>query len=267
MITKKIGQAGHWLLYKIVGALAATGVHPNVLTFTGLVVNGWAAVLFARGRFPAAGAVMILAGVFDMTDGRVARAQGRVTTFGGFFDSVIDRYSDLVLYLGLLVYYARVDRFFYAILVGVAMAGSVMVSYARARAESLIPSCKAGFWERPERIVLLILGALRNRMAPALWLLAIGPTISVIQRIVHTWNEIQAGRLVDVIPRQAIAASPAAAVPAPSSALAPAEPVVNPAPVSAAPVAAARAAAAAQSQTQPAGAAEFTLHPAKPPGD
>ena len=200
-ITGVIGNAGHWLLYKIVGGLAATGIHPNVLTFTGLVVNLWAAVLFAAGRFQAAGAVMILAGVFDMTDGRVARAQGRVTTFGGFFDSVIDRYSDLVLFLGLLVYYARVNRFFYAVLVGVAMAGSVMVSYARARAESLIPSCKAGFWERPERIVLLILGALGNRVAPALWLLAIGPNISVIQRIVHTWKEIQAGNLVDVVPR------------------------------------------------------------------
>jgi len=256
MITEKIGKAGHWLLYKIVGGLAATGVHPNVLTFTGLVVNGWAAVLFAAGRFPAAGAVMILAGVFDMTDGRVARAQGRVTTFGGFFDSVIDRYSDQVLYLGLLVYYARVDRFFYAILVGVAMAGSVMVSYARARAESVIPSCKAGFWERPERIVLLILGALGNRMAPALWLLAIGPNISVIQRIVHTWNEIQAGRLVDVIPRQAAPPSPAIAAAPCESAV----PAASPAP------AAARAAAAAQSQAQ-SPASELTLHAAKPQGD
>jgi CDP-diacylglycerol---glycerol-3-phosphate 3-phosphatidyltransferase len=200
-ITGVIGKAGHWLLYKIVAGLAATGIHPNVLTFTGLVVNLWAAVLFAAGRFQAAGAVMILAGVFDMTDGRVARAQGRVTTFGGFFDSVIDRYSDLVLFLGLLVYYARVNRFFYAVLVGVAMAGSVMVSYARARAESLIPSCKAGFWERPERIVLLILGALGNKVAPALWLLAIGPNISVVQRIVHTWKEIQAGNLVEVVPK------------------------------------------------------------------
>src|SRR5271154_3421161 len=237
MITQKIGKAGHWLLYKIVHGLAATGVHPNVLTFTGLIVNVWAAVLFAAGRFPTAGAVMILAGVFDMTDGRVARAQGRVTTFGGFFDSVIDRYSDLVLYLGLLVYYARVNRFFYAILVGVAMAGSVMVSYARARAESLIPSCKAGFWERPERIVLLILGALGNRMAPALWLLDNRPNISVIQRIVHTWNEIQAGRLVGVIPRQADPASPTVALAPPPS------PAAAPAP-------AARAAAAAQSQAQ-----------------
>ena len=212
-ITGSIGKAGHWLLYKIVDGLAATGIHPNVLTFAGLVVNLWAAVLFAAGRFQAAGAVMILAGVFDMTDGRVARAQGRVTIFGGFFDSVIDRYSDLVLFLGLLVYYARVNRFFYAVLVGVAMAGSVMVSYARARAESLIPSCKAGFWERPERIVLLILGALGKRLAPALWLLAIGPNISVIQRIVHTWKEIQAGNLVDVVPRQAESTVPSAVAP------------------------------------------------------
>jgi len=263
MITEKIGKAGHWLLYKIVDGLAATGVHPNVLTFTGLVVNGWAAVLFAAGRFPAAGAVMILAGVFDMTDGRVARAQGRVTTFGGFFDSVIDRYSDLVLYLGLLVYYARLDRFFYAILVGVAMAGSVMVSYARARAESLIPSCKAGFWERPERIVLLILGALGKRMAPALWLLAIGPNISVIQRIVHTWNEIQAGRLVDMVPR---------AVPADtSSAPAPlrAAPGETPAPVADPDGGrvAARAAAASQGRAESGAAPDLSLHTAKPQGD
>jgi len=135
------------------------------------------------------------------------------------------------------------------------MAGSVMVSYARARAESLIPSCKAGFWERPERIVLLILGALGNRMAPALWLLAIGPNISVVQRIVHTWNEIQAGRLVDVVPRQAIAASPALAPePAPSSA--PTAPAEAPVQV-AAPTVAARAAAAG----------ELTLHQAKHHGD
>ncbi len=259
MITEKIGKAGHWLLYKIVGALAATGVHPNVLTFTGLIVNVWAAVLFAAGRFPAAGAAMILAGVFDMTDGRVARAQGRVTTFGGFFDSVIDRYSDLVLYLGLLVYYARVDRFFYAILVGVAMAGSVMVSYARARAESLIPSCKAGFWERPERIVLLILGALGNRMAPALWLLAIGPNISVIQRIVHTWNEIQAGRLVDVVPRQAALDSPVTPRdPERSEKAVPAEPDTA--------KAAARAAAASQGRADSGAAPDLSLHP-KPQGD
>jgi CDP-diacylglycerol--glycerol-3-phosphate 3-phosphatidyltransferase len=200
MLTRKIGEVLRWVLYKIVHALAATGVHPNLLTFLGLVINIQAAVLFAAGRFQAAGGVMIFAGLFDMVDGRVARAQGRVTKFGAYFDSVIDRYSDLVLYLGLLIHYAGVSRYRYAVLVGVAMAGSVMVSYARARAESLIPECKAGFWERPERIVLLILGALANKMAPALWLLAVGPNITVIHRIVHTWKEAQAGHFVEVVP-------------------------------------------------------------------
>lgn len=209
MLTRTIGAACQWLLYKIVNGVAATGIHPNLLTFIGLVVNLWAAVLFAAGTFQMAGAVMILAGIFDMIDGRVARAQGRVTKFGAFFDSVIDRYSDLVLFLGLLVYYARVNRFFYAVLVGVAMAGSVMVSYTRARAESLIPSCKAGFWERPERIVLMILGALGNRMAPVLWLLAIGPNITVIHRIVHTWKEAQAGNFVETVPVKAPAGNAA----------------------------------------------------------
>lgn len=211
MITRVIGEGGRWLLDRIVNGLAATGVHPNVLTGVGLVINLWAAVLFAAGRFPAAGGVMLLAGVFDMVDGRVARAQGRVTSFGAFFDSVIDRYSDLVLFLGLLVYYASVNRFRYAVLVGVAMAGSVMVSYTRARAESLVPSCKAGFWERPERIVLMILGALGNRMAPVLWLLAIGPNITVIHRIIHTWRETKAGNLVEVVPVHVPPEAPAAA--------------------------------------------------------
>lgn len=210
MLTRAIGEACRWLLEKIVNGLAATGVHPNVLTFVGLLVNIWAATLFAVGRFPAAGGVMILAGLFDMVDGRVARAQGRVTRFGAYFDSVIDRYSDLALYLGLLWYYAGIGRGRYAILVGVAMIGAVMVSYTRARAESLIRECKAGFFERPERIVLMIIGALANKMAPALWLLAIGPNITVIHRIVHTWREMQTGRLVELTPVDA----PPAAQPA-----------------------------------------------------
>lgn len=202
-LTRTIGEGARWLLDKIVAGLAATGVNPNVLTFTGLVVNIWAAMLFGKGLFPAAGLVMIFAGLFDMVDGRVARAQGKVTKFGAYFDSVIDRYSDLALYLGLLWHYAGVGRGRYAILVGIAAAGSVMVSYTRARAESLIPSCKAGFWERPERIVLLILGALSNKMAPALWLLAIFPNITVIHRIVHTWREMKAGHVVEIVPVQA----------------------------------------------------------------
>jgi len=196
MITRQIGRAGGWLLEKTVAALAATGIHPNLLTLLGLIVNIWAAALLAAGEFFTAGIVIFLAGIFDMADGRVARAQGRVTAFGAFFDSLIDRYSDMVLYMGLLVWYARLGRFFYVVLVAVAMAGSFMVSYARARAESLIPKCNVGFVERPERVVLLIIGCLFNRLAPVLWVIALLTTVTVIHRIAFTWQETRAGRVI-----------------------------------------------------------------------
>ncbi len=202
MITRTIGEGCRWLLYKIVDGLAATRIHPNVLTAIGLVINFWAAVLFAAGLFRTAGVVMILAGLFDMVDGRVARAQGRVTAFGAFFDSVIDRYSDVLLFIGIIVYYARVNRFLYVVVGVVALGGSVMVSYTRARAESLITQCKVGFWERPERIVTIILGGLGNRIAPALWLLAVGTNLTVIHRMFHTWREAEAGNTVEVIAKK-----------------------------------------------------------------
>jgi len=144
--------------------------------------------MFAAGRFVTGGSLMILSGLCDLLDGPVARRQGRVSLFGAFLDSIFDRYADLILFLGLLVYYSSVDRFLYAVLAGAAMAGSVMVSYAKARAESLTPTVEMGFWERPERLVLMILGALTNRMDVALWFLAIGPNITVIGRIIHTWQ-------------------------------------------------------------------------------
>ena len=137
-----------------------------------------------------AGLVIIGAGIFDMVDGRVARATNQVTQFGGFFDSVIDRYSDVALFFGLLVYYARANRFFYVVMVAFVMVSSVMVSYTRARAESLVQSCKAGFMERPERIVLVILGALFNRMGPVLWVIAVLSTITVIHRIRYTYQQL-----------------------------------------------------------------------------
>ena len=196
MITRSIGVASRWLLDKIVDAIAATGVNPNVLTAFGMVVNLWAAVLFATGMFRSAAAVIFLAGFLDMLDGQVARREKRVTAFGAFFDSTLDRYSDMALYMGLLVYYAVNARASYVILAAVATAGSVMVSYTRARAESLIPTCKVGFMERPERLVLLILGGTFDRMAPALWVISLVSTITVIHRIVYTWQETKAGRTI-----------------------------------------------------------------------
>jgi phosphatidylglycerophosphate synthase len=193
--TSAFGRGCRVLLNAIVRGLALTKISPNVLTFSGLVINVAAGVLFGyanpwnqRRMFLFAGLVIIGAGIFDMVDGRVARATNQVTAFGGFFDSVIDRYSDVALFFGLLVYYARANHFFYLVMVAFVMTSSVMVSYTRARAESLIGSCKVGFMERPERIVLVIIGALFNRMAPVLWVIAVLSTITVIHRIAHTYR-------------------------------------------------------------------------------
>jgi CDP-diacylglycerol---glycerol-3-phosphate 3-phosphatidyltransferase len=195
--TSAFGRACGVLLQAIVDGLALTRISPNALTFIGLIINTAAAVLFGFANehnyvrmFLYAALVIIGAGIFDMVDGRVARQTDKVTVFGAFFDSVIDRYSDVVLFFGLLVFYARGNRLFYVFLAAFVMVTSLMVSYTRARAEALIDKCKVGFMERPERIVLIILGALFNRwgvMAPVLWVLAVLSTITVIHRIRYTY--------------------------------------------------------------------------------
>src|SRR5260221_4549771 len=194
--TAAIGTGSKWLLDKIVGVIAATGSNPNVLTFLGLVVNFGAAVMFAVGRFRTGALIIFFAGFLDMLDGQVARRQNRVTAFGAFYDSTLDRYADMALYMGLLVYYSVSGRTPYVVLAAVATAGSVMVSYARARAESLIPLCKVGFMERPERLVLVVIGGRLCRMAQVLWVIAVISTITVIHRIFYTWQETRAGRVL-----------------------------------------------------------------------
>lgn len=208
MLTRSIGRYIAWPVDRLAALIAPTGIPPNVITWAALISNFWAGILFAAGRFAAAGGMMILASLCDLLDGPVARRQGRVSKFGAFLDSILDRYADLILFLGLLVYYAQVNRFLYAVLAGAAMAGSVMVSYAQARAESLVPTTEIGFFERPERLALMILGALFNRMPVALWILAIGPNITVIHRILHTWKQTKHAAPGEIAPaRGAQAAS------------------------------------------------------------
>ncbi len=194
MLTRTLGRYLSWPVNRLATLLAATRIRPNFITWSALVANLWAAILFAAGRFAAASGMMLLAGLCDLLDGPVARRQGRVSLFGGFLDSILDRYADLILFLGLLIYYVHVNRFTFAFLAGTAAAGAVMVSYAKARAESLVPGQGVGFWERPERLALMILGGLANRMPLALWILAIGPNITVIHNIVHTWQQTERGR-------------------------------------------------------------------------
>jgi len=194
--TNGVGRVCGVLLDAIVRFLALTRINPNILTLMGLAVNTYAAFLFGyangenqRRLFFYAGLVIIGSGFFDLVDGRVARASNQVTRFGGFFDSVVDRYSDASLFFGLLVFYARGNRFFYVVLTALVMISAIMVSYTRARAESLIGQCRVGFMERPERLVLLIIGALFSWvMAPVLWVLAVLSTITVIHRILYTWQ-------------------------------------------------------------------------------
>jgi len=194
-LTRIIGESCNGVIRLIVRGLALSKIHPNVLTFIGLVINIIAAVQLAAGQFFYAGLVILGAGIFDMVDGRVARETNQVTRFGGFFDSVVDRYSDLGLLMGLLVYYASINRYLYVVLTAIVMTASVMVSYTRARAENTIPLCKVGFMERPERVVLMIIGALFNHMAAVLWVIAVLGNLTVIHRMMYTYQE--AKRLED----------------------------------------------------------------------
>src|SRR5215468_360899 len=191
-ITGRIGAGGKRILDLLVYLLASLHVHPNILTLIGMVINIFAMVLFAKGIFIWVALVILFAGIFDIVDGEVARRTKRVTKFGAFFDSVIDRYSDLLLLLGLIIWYARIHRIFYVGLTGLVLIGSVLTSYTRARAESLIPACKVGFLERPERLVLLIIGSVWDRMAAVLWVMAILSNWTVSQRIWYTWRELSA---------------------------------------------------------------------------
>jgi CDP-diacylglycerol---glycerol-3-phosphate 3-phosphatidyltransferase len=200
MLGNRIGEAFSGPVEGVVRLFAR--VHPDILTITGLGLNGIACSLFAlsggRGYVRPdwllyGGLVTLVAAVFDMLDGRVARLRGRSTRFGAYLDSTMDRYSDMVLFMGLLILYARLDRTGLMVLVWVAAFGSFMTSYARARAESLIPHCSVGPLERPERIVLLIVGALANRMVAALWIIAILSNVTALQRVIYTYVELRRG--------------------------------------------------------------------------
>ncbi len=203
MFGASIGRGASRIISAMVRWLAYGRINPNYLTVIGVSINIGCGLLFGFGQFFWAGIILIVANLFDMLDGQVARLSGRVTRFGGFLDSSLDRLSDMVIFVGLMVFYARDTQFHSTLnvfLAGAAMMGSVMVSYTSARAESLIPKCDVGFLRRPERVVLLIIGALTthpgsqnlffNRMAAVLWILAVGSYWTFAHRMYHTWLEV-----------------------------------------------------------------------------
>lgn len=203
MFGASIGRGASRIISAMVRGLAYGRINPNLLTVIGVSINVGCGLLFGFGHFFWAGVILIVANLFDMLDGQVARLSGRVTRFGGFLDSSLDRLSDMVVFVGLMVFYARSTQFHSTLnvfLAGAALMGSVMVSYTSARAESLIPKCDVGFLRRPERVVLLIIGALTthpgsqnpflNRMSAVLWILAVGSYWTFGHRMYHTWREV-----------------------------------------------------------------------------
>ena len=190
-----IGTICMFPLRAIINASVALGIHPNVLTLIGVLINIVAAVALGTGRFVLGGLIMIAASIFDFNDGKVAHISGKQSQFGAFWDSTLDRFSDLILFLGLIHLYSNLRRTDYVMIAALAAIFSIMISYARARAESLIDKCKVGFMERPERIVLFMIGAFTNRMAAVLWVILVLSMLTVAARIYHTWRELE-GRKV-----------------------------------------------------------------------
>lgn len=168
-------------------------LRPNHLTILGLGSSFLAALAFAWERERLAGGLLILSGLFDFFDGSLARLSGQVTPFGAFLDSVIDRYSDLVVLLGLILLFIRVGKFREILLTMVVLVGTVMVSYTKARAQSIGVACEIGLMERPERQICLIAGALLNLLPLALWALAILVNFTAVQRIVFTRQVARSG--------------------------------------------------------------------------
>ena len=174
-------------LRAIINFCVALRIHPNTLTLIGVLVNVAAAWALGFGKFMLAFVIMLVANIFDFIDGKVAHILKLQSQFGAFWDSTLDRFSDLALLTGLIYLYSKLGRSDYVMVAALALIFSIMTSYARARAESLVERCKVGFMERPERIVLFMIGAFTNRMAAVLWVVLILSILAVANRIYYTY--------------------------------------------------------------------------------
>ena len=183
-----------YLTDSVVKLLVRISVTPNTLTWFGFilaVVAGW---LIINGSFFAAGIVVLLAGFFDILDGALARATNQTTRFGAVLDATLDRFSEAVLFFSIIVFYAlRADERLVLLiaLVGVTVAGSFMVSYIRARAESLGLDCQVGLFTRAERVIILTLGLWLNQLVIALAIILVVSFITVAQRLFHVWRQTE----------------------------------------------------------------------------
>lgn len=187
----------------IINFLIKRRLNPNHLTTAGFLISIISAYLFAKSKLQLGGLLMLVAGTFDFIDGKVARATNRVTKFGALYDSTLDRYSEVLIFYGLLYYYVKEAMLTWesgnsefaiitAIAVSVALGGAIMTSYVRARAEGLGLQCRVGFMQRPERVVFIALGAILSyfheiMLAIAVIVVAVFSNITAIQRVYDTW--------------------------------------------------------------------------------
>jgi CDP-diacylglycerol---glycerol-3-phosphate 3-phosphatidyltransferase len=173
------------LIRPLARVLSAIRVRPDALTVAGWVLSLGAATLFALGYTKTAGAVMLFAGLFDALDGAVARESNRMSSFGAFLDSTLDRLSESAIFVGIVFFYASSSMPYEALLVGVAMTFSLMTSYTRARAEGLGFECEVGLLERAGRVVILSLFSLTGFLIVGVGLVAVGALVTTAQRILH----------------------------------------------------------------------------------
>jgi CDP-diacylglycerol--glycerol-3-phosphate 3-phosphatidyltransferase len=180
-----------------IGVFRDSPITPNMLTLFGLAITGFGAALVAMGHLVLGGIVLLFAGLFDILDGALARAAGKVYRYGAFLDSTVDRYSEGVVYLGILIYFLQGHDTLDSVVVLIALAGSFLVSYVRARAQSLGFSCEVGILARPERVVIIVAGLILEpiRVLPwpaltiALWILAVGTNLTAVQRVWAVWQQ------------------------------------------------------------------------------
>jgi len=174
--------------------VAKTGLSPNLLTIFGFMLNLGVAYVISTGRFVLGGSLVLVAGVFDLLDGALARNTGRVTKFGALLDSTLDRYSEAALLFGLLVYLARNDSTTEMVLLFAAIVGSMLISYVRARAEGLGLDAEVGLMRRTVRICTLSVGLMTDLVSVALWLLAVLTNLTAGQRLFYVWQKTHKGQ-------------------------------------------------------------------------
>jgi CDP-diacylglycerol--glycerol-3-phosphate 3-phosphatidyltransferase len=191
MIGNKIGHRLDPYLYFALKRIFGEHGNPNLFTVMGFFATLVASLLILIEFWFLAGLAIILSGVFDLFDGVIARKLGKVTAWGGFLDSVLDRYSDLLLLLAILIYYLKEEDPNLVILTAFVSMGTVLIPYIRAKAESLQVPCNVGLMERAERIILLSIGTLFQWMQPVLWILAILTHFTVLHRIYYVWKKLR----------------------------------------------------------------------------